>query len=78
MRTASNAVKKLNVIEKNIQKAGKDFEGKMQKLLAKNGPADRVAKEVDGIVTEAMHDLGSLTEKWNKRIQELTDTLKTA
>ena len=78
MRTASHAVKKLNDIERNIQKAGKDFESKMQKFLAKNGPADRIAKEVDSITTEATQDIHRLTEKWSKKIQELTDTLKNA
>jgi hypothetical protein len=66
---AKRTVAKLNEIERTVRSAGKEIEGKVQKFLAKDGPAEKLAGEVDRLADEAAKDIQKLADKWAKKLQ---------
>ena len=74
--SAKKTVDKLSEIERAVKSAGREIEGKVQKFLAKNGPAEKLAKEVDSLANEAAKDIQRLADKWTKKLKDVAKKAK--
>lgn len=79
MATLSKAVTKARQAEakamRKVKQMEREVEARVSKVLAKDGPAEKLAERIDKISLEMKKDIERLSDKWSKQLKALGDAI---
>ncbi len=81
MATLSKAVTKARQAEakavRKVKQIERDVEARVSKMLAKDGPAEQLAEQLDKMALEIKKDIQRLSDKWSRQLKALGDAVQT-